>query len=312
MGYSIFPAASAGGNSNLTVSDLTTNSASVGRMTKQATYNNTQTGLTYPSGVSWVYATVIGGGGGGMGIGSGSYGNTYAPGGQAAGASFGITRATSKVTIGAGGNAGSSAGNSEFDKGGGAGGVSIYGSIIGPGGGGGFSYYNGNMTGNHVYGFSSLGTGRTVTPAIVSTNTQPNTFSGETSLHNYSDTNSADIYAWVANGATGTRADTSVRNNNNWAAGLPTNIGGFNGGARSTPSQISTNVWAPIRGGGGAGHVGNGGAASNNAGGSGGSGGGGGGGAGPGNNYDTFNGNNVNSAHANGGAGGPGVVELYY
>lgn len=312
MGYSVFPAASAGGNSNLTVSDLTTNSASVGKMTKQATYNNTQTGLTYPSGVSWVYAAVIGGGGGGMAFGGGSYFNTYAPGGQGGAASFGITRATSKVTVGAGGNAGSSAGNSEYEKGGGSGGASIYGSIIGPGGGGGFSYYNGTMTGTHVLGFSSLGTGRTIVPGMTSTNTQPNTFSGTTSLHSYSDAEHGDMYAWTANGGTGQRADTSVRNNANYASGLPTNIGGFSGGARSTPLQIGGNVWAPVRGGGGAGYVGNGGAGSNNAGGNGGAGGGGGGGAGPGNNYDHTNGSGINSAYANGGTGGPGVVELYY
>lgn len=312
MGISVFPQPSAGGNSNLTTSDLTTYSASIGRMTKQTTYNNTQSGLTYPSGVSWVYALVVGGGGGGQGVGAGSQANYYGPGGQGGAASFGVTRVSPKVVVGAGGNAGSSGGNTEFEKSGGTGGNSIYGSIYAYGGGGGYSYYNGTMQGTHQLGFSSLVTGRIVAPGQVSINAQPSYFNGASSVYNYSDASMADYYSFTANGATGERPGGSVTNNANYAAGLPTNIGGYNGGARGGGINQGGNVVSPFRGGGGAGYLGNGGAASANAGGNGGSGGGGGGGAGPAQNWDVVNNNWQNSAYANGGAGGAGVVELYY
>ena len=309
MGISIFPAASAGGNSNLTTTDLVTNSASVPKLTKQATYNSSASGLTYPAGTNWVYAFVIGGGGGGQGVGSGTNANTYAKGGFAGAVSFGVSKPAVTVTVGAGGNGGSSAGNTE-GKTGGTGGSSMYGQVYAQGGDAGYGLYYGNTNNNHMLGYSTIISGRTVIPGPYFTNVSTSSISGSNSLENYNAASQGDIYAYVANGATGAQWYTNVPANS--AVGLPSNINGYSGGARAGGNVVSGNERSPLRGGGGAGFNGAGGAAAANAAGAGGAGGGGGGGCGPVNNYDFVNGNWVNTTFANGGAGGAGVVELYY
>ena len=313
MGFSIYPIASTGGNSNLTTSDLSTYSSSITRLAKQSTYTSSQNALTYPTGVNFVYALVIGGGGGGQASNS-QQANYYGKGGAAGGVSFGLTRTSSIAIVGAGGNGGATGGGSEYNNVGNSGGNSVYGTVYASGGPAGYSYYNGSNNQNTGDGWIDLMASRnsfqgTFTNTYSSANAQRSTTN---SFQSYSAANHGDSYAFTAGGANGEQPSNTTINDSNWGKGIPTNIAGYSGGARGGATVYSGNVYYPIRGGGGAGYLGNGGAASTNAAGNGGSGGGGGGGGGPVNTWDKQNSSWTNSAPATGGAGGGGVVELYY
>lgn len=312
MGFSIFPEpTSAAGTSNLTTSDLTTYSAALTRLTKRSTYNGTTNGITYPAGVNFVYALVIGGGGGGQGAGGSRYSNSGGT-GRAGGLSFGLSKTASSAIVGAGGNGGYW-GNSESQNAGNSGGASFYGSISAGGGPAQYyGYYNQQTT-----------RGRGAVQSIISDSSVPffgYSFGSNTPSNfieageNYS----TNFYNADRGGSGPNDASASYNFSNagflDRAVGRPTGQG-YSGGNGAGGTQVSTNVYNFVTSGGSAGYTGSGTNANQYAPGSGGAGGGGGGTTSSANQttYDNQNGGRGGaSINVQGGNGGAGVVELYY
>lgn len=289
MGISIFPAPSAGGNSNLTTSDLATFASSQTRLSRLE-ITNTQVPLGITAGTNTVFALVVGGGGGGVGSAVNSARNNSGSGGSG-GIAFGWVPyvSTLTATVGAGGAAGSNT----AANGGGNGGKSYYAGLVATGGGGG-QYNSASNQGKGSGGVFANG------------------WQAQAAVSNTATWQQDGLRETVSSSSQGSTIAGQGGDNVTVPTGSAGSDGLFPGGAGINGNTNSGNVRNSGAGGGGGGVLAAGSAASNNAAGAGGNGGGG-GGAGAKTARDIFNsGSNTSNNTMSGGAGGSGCVVIYY